>query len=236
MTCVRKIGSGSQIRAGLSGYVAELEHCFALARDCPHLLPAEVRSEAFMAKMRQDAHRIRAHEAEIRAFLAGNPAMIALNHWNSHIDNCWFWRDGTGLHCGLIDWGRVGQITFGSALWGGLSAAHHDIWNHHLDELLALFVAEYRASGGPAVSVAEVKEHLTLHMAAMGVARVLAFPEIIRFRLPGCIDAASPRDPMFDAVDPSRNCLSVYTVFLQYWLRADFGAALDRLLARPNPA
>lgn len=225
-------GSADLILYSRAELDAELDRCFAFARDCPRLLPAEVRAPAFMAKMRADAHRIQDHEAKIRAFLCENPAMIALNHWNSHIDNCWFWRDETSLHCGLIDWGRVGQITFGSALWGGLSAAHHDIWNHHLDDLLALFVAEYHAHGGPLVAVADLKFHLTLHMAAMGVARVLAFPEIIRFRLPECTEATGPHDPMFDSVDPSRNCLSVYTVFLQFWLREDFGAALDRLLGR----
>jgi hypothetical protein len=34
------------------------------------------------------------------------------------------------------------------------------------------------------------------------------------------------------AADPARNCLHVYTVFLKYWRRRDFGAHLDRLLAR----
>lgn len=224
-------GSADLIRYSAAELDAELDRCFAFARDCPQLLPPEVRTPAFMAKMRADAHLIRENEAQVRAFLAADPQMIALNHWNSHIDNCWFWREAGRLECGLIDWGRVGQITFGSALWGGLSAAHHDVWNHHLDSLLALFAAEYASHGGPVVSAAEVKRHLSLHMAAMGVARVLAFPEIIRFRLPGCVDASGPHDAMFRSVDPARNCLSVYTVFLQHWLREDFGALVQQLLA-----
>jgi hypothetical protein len=226
-------GSADLILYSDDELAAELEHCRAFARDCPQLLPEEVRTPEFLAQMERDTWVIRENEAAIRAALAANPAMIALNHWNSHIDNCWFWRDGADLHCGLIDWGRVGQITFGSALWGGLSAAHHDIWDHHLDDLLTLFVREYAEHGGPVITLADLKQHLALHMAAMGVARVLAFPEIIRFRQPQCPQASGPHDPMFEpvAVDAARNCLSVYTVFLKHWRRENFGEVVRRVIA-----
>jgi hypothetical protein len=32
--------------------------------------------------------------------------------------------------------------------------------------------------------------------------------------------------------DPARNCLHIYTVFLNLWQQRDFGAKLDELLAR----
>ena len=222
-------GSADPIRYTADELDAELERCFAFARDCPRLLPDEVREPAFLAQMRREAHRVREAESVIRDALVSNPALIALNHWNAHIDNCWFWREDGQLHCGLIDWGRVGQITFGAALWGGLSAAHHDVWNHHLDDLLGHFLREYAAAGGPPVALEDLRLHLNLHMAAMGVARVLAFPEIIRFRLPQCGQASGPRDAMFESVDPARNCLSVYTVFLQYWRRHPFDTAIARI-------
>ena len=229
-------GSADPIRYDDAGLRAELDRCIAFARTCPRLLPAEVRGDDFHARMERDAWRIRDHEAAIQRFLTGDPRMIALCHWNAHIDNCFFTRRPDGaLECGFIDWGRVGQITFGSALWGGLSAAHHDIWDHHIEALIALFAREYAAHGGPEVSPEAVKFHLTLHMAAMGVARVLAFPEIVQFRLPQCPDADGPRDPMFRDVDPARNCLHVYTNFLQFWRREDFGEAVDRLLAGDIP-
>ena len=226
-------GSADPIRYSDAELATELQRCRDFARDCPNLLPEDLRSPAFLDRMERDTWTIRENEAAIRAFLASDPDLIALNHWNSHVDNCWFWREGDGLHCGLIDWGRVGQITFGSALWGGLSAAHHDIWEKHLDDLLALFLAEYAAGGGPVIGFERLKRHMALHMAAMGVARVLAFPEIIRFRLPECPQATSPRDPMFApvAADPARNCLSVYTVFLRTWQREDFGRLVRELVA-----
>ncbi len=226
-------GSADPILYSETQLRAELARCFDFARRCPNLLPAEVRTEAFFAQMERDALRIREHEGAIQRYLTGNPNLIALCHWNAHIDNCWFWTgEDDALHCGLIDWGRAGQITLGSALWGGLSAAHHDIWDSHLDRLLQLFVDEYRAHGGPKITRDELEFHLTLHMAAMGIARVLAFPEIIMFRLPECVDASDPQDPMFEAVEPARCCAHVYRNFLKFWQKHDFGEALDQLLER----
>jgi hypothetical protein len=228
----RAAGSADPIRYSAEGLEAELAHCRDFARAAPQLLPEDLREEAFLGRLAADAHLIRVHEAAIQRELTADPDLVALCHWNAHIDNCFFWRDGAGeLHCGLIDWGRVGQMTLGSVLWGALSAADHVIWERHLDELLALFVAEYAAGGGPALTVAKLERHLVLHMAAMGTARVLAFPEVIRFRLPECVSAAGPRDPMFEpvAVDPARNCRQIYVNLLRYWKDKDFAVAVGRL-------
>jgi hypothetical protein len=225
--------SADPIAYDRAALIAELQRCFDFAARAPQLLPEHVRTPEFHARMERDVWRVFEHEAELQRFLLGDPRMIALNHWNSHIDNCWFERRADGeLVCGLIDWGRVGQISFGSALWGGLSAAHYSVWDDHFDDLLALFVREYHAHGGPLVSVDELMLHLTVHIATMGVSRVLAFPEIIEFRLPECVDANGPADPMFEPVevDGARNCLHVYTVFLKLWHRRDLGKALDRVL------
>lgn len=226
--------SADPIRYAPDELDAELARGADFARRCPRLVPEELRSESFIAQMARDAWTIRDHEAEIQRHLVGNPDMIALCHWNAHIDNCFFWRDEEGaLQCGLIDWGRVGQITLGSALWGALSAAHHDIWDHHLSELLALFVEEYAAHGGPRLTLEALERHLTLHIAAMGVARVLAFPEIIEFRLPECVAAAGPYDPVFEpvAVDGARNCRHIYVNMLKYWSGQDFGNSVERLIS-----
>ncbi len=226
-------GSADPIRYSHAELQAELDYCGNFARQCPQMLPEEVRTPAFLAQMQRDAFRIKSHEAAIQCFLTSDPRMIALCHWNAHIDNCWFSRlpDGS-LDCGFIDWGRVGQLTFGSILWGGLSAAHHDIWDFHLDELLALFASEYAAQGGALVTPAEIKLHLTLHMAAMGVARVLAFPEIITFRCPEIASLSGPRHPALLRIEPARNCRQVYVNLLQFWRRQDFGGAVEGVLKR----
>lgn len=223
-------GSADPIRYSASELDAELDYGFAFAARAPQLLPAELRAPDFQERMRREAHAVRAAEGAIQRRLTGNPDMIALCHWNAHIDNCFFRAGADGaLECGFIDWGRVGQITFGSVLWGGLSAADHAIWDTHLPELLALFAQEYTAHGGPAITPQQLQAHLTLHMAAMGVARVLAFPEIVQFRLPQCVEASGPQDAMFEPVDPARNCLHIYTNFLKFWHSHSFAEALDRL-------
>jgi hypothetical protein len=232
-------GSADPIRYTADELEAELDRCRSFSHRCPRLLPAEIRSEAFLDRLARDANRIRQHEAALQRHLTGNPDMIALCHWNAHVDNCIFTRDDDGnLDCGFIDWGRVGRITLGSVLWGALSAAHHAIWDEHIDELLALFAAEYHAAGGPAITADALDDHLALHMAGMGTARVLAFPEIIEFRLPACVDASGPHDPMFEPVtaDAARNCRQVYVNLLQHWRRRDFGAKLDLLLERESRA
>ena len=229
-------GSADPIRYSESELRAELAHCRAFARDCAHLLPAQVTTPEFLSRMERDALLIRENEAAIQRELTGNPDMIALCHWNAHIDNLFFWRDADVLQCGLIDWGRVGQLTLGSVLWGGLSAAHHDIWDLHLTDLLALFVREYHAAGGPLVRVEELERHLALHMAAMGVSRVLAFPEIIRFRLPDIAKMPNRTDARLMAIDPARNCLHVYVNCLQHWHRQDFGRLGRALTSQPTQA
>jgi hypothetical protein len=44
--------------------------------------------------------------------------------------------------------------------------------------------------------------------------------------------ASGPYDPIFLRSDPARNCLHIYTVFLNLWRTRDFGASLDWLLER----
>ncbi len=228
-------GSADPIRYSEEGLRPNSTTASISAARCPQLLPEDVRSPEFQRRLTHDAFLIHRHEAQIQRFLQGDQRMIGLCHWNAHIDNCWFWRDEAGaLHSGLIDWGRVGRITFGSALWGGLSAAHHDIWDQHLDGLLELFAYEYHEHGGPLIAVEELLLHLRLHIAAMGVARVLAFPETILFRWPGCEAASGPLDPALDpvAMDPARNTLHIYTVFLNFWRKYEVGSAVEELLAR----
>lgn len=224
--------SADRIFTSEAEMAVQLDQCEAFVRDAPQLFPAALQDSAFWADFRATCWRVRSHEEEIQRVLVGDARFIALNHWNAHIDNCFFRRDEAGeLHCGLIDWGRVGQITLGSALWGGLSAAHHAVWDEHLDEILALFCAEYAGAGGPDIAPDALKRHLALHMATMGVARVLAFPEVIRFRMPGVVSAEGPYDPMLRASDPARNCLHVYSVFLKFWRAADFPAVVAAALA-----
>jgi hypothetical protein len=202
-------------------------------RRCPQLLPAQVSAPAFIARLEHDAVRLLRHEATIKRFLHADRDFIALCHYNANIDNAWFWRDASGaLGCGLLDWGRVRQMNVAYALWGSLCGAGLDIWDSHLDELLALFAAELQAHGGPRLDVAELELHLDFYVATMGLATLIEAPALVLSRLPEAADACDPLDPVFFKDDVARGFLHVFTSFLHLWQRHDFGASLDRLLER----
>ncbi|MEW9855246.1 hypothetical protein [Novosphingobium sp. M1R2S20] len=205
------------------------------AQDLPQLLPPDLRAPEFYDRLLADALMIREHRDLLAQYLVGSQDFIALCHWNAHIDNAWFWRDRqAALHCGLMDWGRVSQITFGAALWGCLSAAHLDMGTRHLDALITLFAEEYRLHGGPAIDADGLKQHFFVHVGMMGVARVLALPKVIRLRVPDALQASGPLDPMILNDEAARTVLHIYTMLLTLWSRPDFQNTLDRVLGAAN--
>lgn len=197
----------------------------------PRLLPQRLAAPQFIAKFEKEAVHFLRHEAIIHRFLHGNSNFVALCHWNTNIDNAWFWRDATGtLRCGLLDWGLVRQMNVAAALWGGLSAAGHEIWGRHLNELLAHFAAELSAHGGPKLDIDELKLHLDLSVALLGLALMMDVPALVLSRLPECVDAAGPLDPVLRKSEVARCFLHVFTNFLSLWQTYDFGTSLDRML------
>src|SRR6202020_824086 len=115
---------------GVRGQVARYA---AFAARGPRLLPAHIRAPEFIAQFARDAICVLRKQRDIKKFMHADPAYIALSHFNAHIDNAWFWRDGSGtLQCGLLDWQRGRQMNVAYALWGALCGAGLDIWNDHL--------------------------------------------------------------------------------------------------------
>ena len=199
----------------------------------PQLLPDNLREPALFAQLADEVALFLRHESLIKRYLQSRPEFIALCHWNAHLDNAWFWRDQSGeLQCGLMDWGRVSQMNVAYALWGCLSGASLSIWNEHLPQLLQLFVDELREHGGPALDIDELLLHLQLYVAMMGLAWLLDAPARILFRLPQVAQASGPHDPLFRDHESARNQLHISSVLLNFWQRYDFGASLQRLLAR----
>jgi hypothetical protein len=193
---------------------------FALAH--PRLLPEAIRSEAFFASLLDGALAFRAHEDAIKAFLHDRPDMIALCHWNANSDNAWYWRDADGaLHCGLLDWGSVGQMPLSMALWGCLSSAEGWLWRDHLGELLALFASEYAAAGGPLLLVADLREHLLFKTAAMGLLWLTDAPPRILREVPDLADCADRFDPRILASETARVQLQMMVNFLSFWQAED---------------
>jgi len=203
------------------------------AAEFPQLLPANIRSPAFTTKLSQDVARFPEHMPAINRFLGSKPAFVALCHWNANIDNAWFWQASEGrLRCGLLDWGHVSQMNLAMALWGSLSGARTELWDDHLDALLALFIQEFQGCGGPPLDAWELKLHLELYVAMMGLTWLLDTPPLIKQRIPDLAQAKGPLDECILADELSRSQLQMMTNFLNFWERQDFGRALDQFLLR----
>jgi hypothetical protein len=212
----------------LRGKVAAIA---ALIAGSPQLFPAAITAPGFIDRLERDALALLRHEAQVRRFLHADSRFIALTHWNTNLDNAWFWRDAAGvLQCGLLDWGMVRQMNLGYGLWGGLSAADGAMLAAHLDDLLALFAHEYAAHGGRNLPLDDLALHFDLSVALLGLALMIDFPALIAARLPEAARASGPHDPLFQQDPVVRGFLHVSTNFLDLWARRDFGASLQRML------
>jgi hypothetical protein len=196
----------------------------------PGLLPQNIRSPEFWARLRDEVPRLALHERTIIRQLAGDADYVALCHWNANIDNAWFWREDDGvLRCGLMDWGCVSQMNLGMAIWGAMSGAETNLWDFHLDELLQLFVTEVHRHGGPQLDVARLRRHTLLYAAAMGVAWLLDVPALIRKRFDTA--PSTRKDPRIRDDESVRAPLQMLSNLLSAWERYRVGDLLDAAVA-----
>ncbi len=199
----------------------------AFVRECPQLFPDNLTGTHFFERLERDALNFLDHEAQVRQFLHADLDFIALSHWNTNIDNAWFWRDeNNGLHCGLLDWGMVRQMNLAYGLWGGLSASDGSFLADNLDRLLGHFAAEMAAHGGPQVDAGELGLHFDLSLALLGLALMMDTPALVTSRLPAIRDAKGPHDPLLTEDKVVHGFLHVSTNFLDLWERRDLGASL----------
>lgn len=222
---------GERVPLGADKLDRRLDRLAEFTQTSPGLLPANVRSPQFIARLRTDASRFLRHEPAVWSYLAGQTDYLALCHWNANVDNAWFWRDADdAMHCGLLDWGCVGQMNVAMALWGAMSGAETDMWNEHLDDLLARFVTEIRERGGPDLGVSELHHQLMLYVGIMAVAWLLDVPALIRSRFG---DAAASLDRMDTRIkddESVRAPLQMFTNALNLWETQHFGDLLDAAL------
>lgn len=204
----------------------------AFAAQCPQLFPAAIATPAFLARFEREAVRFVQHEPAIRRFLHADPDFIALTHWNTHLDNAWFWRDAAGtLQCGLLDWGMVRQMNVAYGLWGGVSAASLDFWAGDLEPLLALYARELHAAGGPLLDLATLELHFVLSASLLCLAMFMDAPALALARMSRIVEATGPFDPMLRTDPVVHGFLHGFTNFLYLWETRDFGASIDRVLA-----
>ena len=128
-----------------------------------------------------------------------------------------------------MDWGCVGQMNMGMAIWGAMSGAETDMWNRHLDELLHLFVAEVHRCGGPNLDPGRLRRHTLLYAAVMGVAWLLDVPALISKRF-GADLPDGRRDPRIKDDASVRAPLQMLSNLLNLWERHRVGDLLDAAL------
>ncbi len=205
----------------------------AFIAQCPQLFPANLTTPQFAARFARDTQAFLQHDNSVRRFLFGDPRFIALAHWNTHIDNAWFWRDEAGvLQAGLLDWGLVRQMNVATALWGGLSGADLNLWDSHLDELLALFTAELAANGGAQIGAEELRLHLDLTIAEMCLALMMDTPALVLSRMPDIAALTGLDDPLIARDKVVQGFMHTFVAGLNLWEQHDFGASLERVLEK----
>jgi hypothetical protein len=195
----------------------------------PQLLPENVRSGKFLARLAVEAPRFQALGEIGNEVLQSELDMIALCHWNAHVDNAWFWRNGQShVECGLMDWGNVCQMNVAMAIWGCLSGAEIAIWNDHLDDLLTLFIAEFKQRGGAALDLKVLKRHLTIYVAMMGLNWMLDAP-LTLLKIPDLAAAGSRLDSRIANNERARAQLLIMTAFLNLWEKENMSELIDYL-------
>lgn len=198
----------------------------------PSLIPANIASAAFLQQLSQDLPRFLEHQSAIHRFLTSQEKFIALIHWNANIDNGWFWRNQRGeLECGLLDWGGVGQMNVGLALWSCLSGAEISLWDDHLDELLTLFADEFHRCGGPAIDAGELRSHVLLFVAMLGISWLLDGPARVQSQVPDLAEVENRFDARIEHNEAARTVLQMMINCLNLWQTHDFGKLLDSVSA-----
>jgi hypothetical protein len=201
----------------------------------PQLLSKSLTTPEFIAQLAHEIPRLADCEQAVKQFLQSKPELIALCHWNAHVDNAWFWRDAQGeLVCGLLDWGHASQMNLGMAISGCLTGAEPDLLITHLDELLALFASEFTRCGAAPVDVAELKLHASLYHAISGLL-ILDAPILIQRAIPDLSQAGSRFDPRIKTDELARAQLQMLSLYLSLWQNQNFGMALDEFRHRSIP-
>jgi hypothetical protein len=202
--------------------LAKIDGIETFDREFPHLIYRGKGPGSLLEKMRSDVDVIVENERSLRAAMLGDPGHVSLCHFNVNIDNAWFWSDGEGnRHCGLLDWGMVGQMHVAQAIWGSLSGAEAEIWDDHFDDLIAEFVRQYRASGGPALDTHLLRNHVLLLAVFMGLSSLLDAPARILHEIPDLQPEATRFDRAFDVHENARVQLHILNNVLRIWEKLD---------------
>ncbi|MGE3691597.1 MAG: hypothetical protein AB7F98_09470 [Novosphingobium sp.] len=198
-----------------------------------NVVPAHIRDPAFLDRFADQAPRFCGHEKAIEAFLNAPSDFVALSHWNANTDNAWFWTGADGkIDCGLFDWGNARVMNLGVALAGCFYGAEPDFLIAHLDDLIEGFCAEFVHAAGRPLDPQELKHHLALQLACSGLVWMIDAPTVIQRLVPDLAQVPDRYDPRVFDNELIRTQIHMSAVWLTLWRELNFGAQLDRFLAR----
>ena len=200
----------------------------------PQLLPAPIRSDAFIAQLLEEAPRSVEHADALRAAAQDSAReLFAFCHWNANIDNAWFWRDEHGdIACGLMDWGNVGQMNMVTAISSCLIFAEPDFVIEHLDHFLALFSQVFEEAGGGPLDPAALKLQFALQMVAGGLQWPLGAVPLIERHLPELATVTDRFDSRIEDDEFARTQLHMLTGYLMLWQTSDPRELIDWAIRR----
>jgi hypothetical protein len=204
----------------------------------PQLLPASIRSDAFIAQMLTEVPRSIQHADQLRAALHDSAdGLSAFCHWNANIDNAWFWHDESGaLACGLMDWGNVAVMNMVSAISSALVFAEPDFVIENLDHFFALFSEVFEEAGGGPLDPAGLRLQFSLQMVAGGLEWPLSIVPLIERHLPDLAAAADRFDPRIKDDEFARTQLHLLTAYLMLWQASEPRDLIDWAIRRADDA
>jgi len=200
----------------------------------PQLLPAEIRSDGFIADLLREAPRSVDHADSLRtAMKDGTRDLFAFCHWNANIDNAWFWRDADDvLACGLLDWGNVGQINLITALSSALIFTEPDFLVANLDHFLEVFSDALEEAGGGAIDPAALKVQFALHVVSGGLRWPLDTVPLIERHVPDLATVPDRCDSRIADDEFVRTQLHLLTAYLTLWRSTDVRRLIDWAVGR----
>ena len=223
--------TADDVRARVAGYAG-------FAARFPQLLPAAIRSDDFLAQLREVAPRSIECAGALRAALRDSSrGLFAFCHWNANIDNAWFWRDGAGdLVCGLLDWGNVGRLNLATALSSALVFTEPDFLLENLDHFFALFAKVFEETGAGPLDPEQLALQFALQMVSGGLQWPLGAVPLIERHLGDQTDVRDRFDPRITGDEHLRTQLHLLTSYLMLWRASDPGALIDWAIERAEGA
>ena len=204
----------------------------------PQLLPASIRSAAFMDLLLRETPRSFEYADDLRTALQDSARdLFAFCHWNANIDNAWYWHDRNGdLACGLMDWGNVGVMNMVTALSSALVFAEPDFVIENLDHFFDLFSEEFAKAGGGRLDPAALKLQFSLQMVAGGLRWPLDIVPLIERHVPDLGSVTGRFDSRIVDDEFLRTQLHLLTAYLMLWQASDPSGLIDWAIRRDEDA